>query len=118
MGPGSSVFLLVQVQVHVARDMQKGRQACSQYDSDCLIEALETELGDSTVSYMTVRLSYRHSAFSTFQNLGMTDDETFSIHSKIETVATASVKLHNAMSLWSPPPASQPNLLLPLIDRH
>ncbi|KAF4345326.1 hypothetical protein FBEOM_627 [Fusarium beomiforme] len=97
---GSSIFLLAQVQ------------------SDNLIEALKEELGDSTVSYMTVQLSYRNSAIAMCQDMEIVEDEMFSIHSKIETVATASVKLYNAMSLWSPPPVLRSNALLPLVERH
>ncbi|KAF4964867.1 hypothetical protein FSARC_7259 [Fusarium sarcochroum] len=116
--PESSVFLLAQMQIDVAREVQNKRHECPQYESDDLIKALERELGDSTVKYMTVRLSYRHSAFPTSQDIGIADNGMFSIHSKIETVATASVRLHNAMSIWSPPLASTSNPLLPLIERH
>ncbi|KAF4437419.1 hypothetical protein F53441_13053 [Fusarium austroafricanum] len=116
--PGSSVFLLAQIQVHVARGVQNNRQVWPRYESDNLIEALEEELGDSVVNYMRVRLSYRHSAFPMGKDIGIPDDEMFSIHNKIVTVATASVKLHNALSLWSPPPASSSNPLLPLAERH
>ncbi|UZP40873.1 hypothetical protein NXS19_008689 [Fusarium pseudograminearum] len=118
LDPGSSIFLLVKVRVHVAKDMQKERRECPQQEIDNLIEALEQELGDSTISYMTVKLSYRLSAFPERQDVGSASDEMFSTHSKIETVVTASVKLHNAMSLWSPPPTLKPNPLLPLIQRH
>ncbi|KAF4950980.1 hypothetical protein FGADI_7852 [Fusarium gaditjirri] len=118
LDPGSSVFLLAQVQVHVSKGMRRCRQKYSRLESDNLIEALKEELGDSTVSYMTVRLSYRSSAFSMCQDMGIVEDDMFSTHSKIETVVTASVKLHNAMSLWSPPPVSRSNPLLPLVERH
>ncbi|KAL9569073.1 hypothetical protein ACKAV7_006659 [Fusarium commune] len=100
LDPGSSIFLLAQVQIRVSK------------------EALKEELGDSTVSYMTVRLSCRNSAFPMCQDMGIVEDDMFSMHSKIETVTTASVKLHNAMSLWSPPPVSRSNPLLPLVERH
>ncbi|KPA36869.1 hypothetical protein FLAG1_10338 [Fusarium langsethiae] len=118
LDPGSSIFLLVKVRVHVAKGMQKERRECPQQEIDNLIEALEQELGDSTISYMTVRLSCRLSAFPESPDVGSAGNGTFSTYSKIETVATASVKLHNAMSLWSPPPALKPNPLLPLIERH
>ncbi|KAF5554337.1 hypothetical protein FPHYL_8481 [Fusarium phyllophilum] len=117
LDPGSSIFLLAQVQVRVSKGMRR-RQKCSRLESDNLIEALKEELGDSAVSYMTVRLSYRNSSFPMCQDMGIVEDDMFSMHSKIETVATASVKLHNAMSLWSPPPVSRSNPLLPLVERH
>lgn len=106
------------MRAHAAKDMQRERRECPQQEIDNLIEALEQELGDSTISYMTVKLSYRLSAFPEWQDVGSASDGMFSTHSKIETVVTASVKLHNAMSLWSPPPALKPNPLLPLIQRH
>ncbi|KAF5536031.1 hypothetical protein FMEXI_10531 [Fusarium mexicanum] len=118
LDPGSSIFLLAQVQVRVSKGMRRCKQKCSRLESDNLMEALKEELGDSTVSYMTVRLSYRNSAFPMCQDMGIVEDDTFSMHSKIETVATASVKLHNAMSFWSPPPVSRSNPLLPLVERH
>jgi hypothetical protein len=98
--------------------MRRCRQKCSRLELDNLIEALKEELGDSTVSYMTVRLSYRNSAFPMRQDTGIVEDDIFSMHSKIETVVTASVKLHNAMSLWSSPPVLRSNPLLPLVERH
>ncbi|KAF5604973.1 hypothetical protein FPANT_1312 [Fusarium pseudoanthophilum] len=118
LDPGSSIFLLAQVQVRVSKGMRRCRQKCPRLESDNLIEALKEELGDSAVSYMTVRLSYRNSAFPMCQDTGIAEDDMFSMHSKIETVATASVKLHNARSLWSPPPVSRSNPLLPLVERH
>ncbi|KAJ4138255.1 hypothetical protein NW768_002076 [Fusarium equiseti] len=118
LDPGSSIFLLVKVRVHVARGMQKSRQECPPQEIDDLIEALEDELGDSTVSYMTVRLSHRLSAFPECHDMGGMSDESLTMNSKIETVATASVKVHNAMSLWSPAPISESNPLIPLIERH
>ncbi|KAF5254729.1 hypothetical protein FANTH_468 [Fusarium anthophilum] len=118
LDPGSSIFLLAQVQVRVSKGMRRCKQKCSRLESDNLMEALKEELGDSTVSYMTVRLSYRNSAFPMCQDMGIVEDDTLSMHSKIETVATASVKLHNAMSFWSPPPVSRSNPLLPLVERH
>jgi len=98
--------------------VQKKRQDYTPQEIDDLIKALEEELGDSTVSYMTVRMSHRLSAFPESHDMGSMSDETLIMNSKIETVATASVKVHNAMSLWSPAPASEHNPLLPLIERH
>ncbi|KAL6913501.1 hypothetical protein FSST1_011261 [Fusarium sambucinum] len=118
LDPGPSICLLVKVRVHVAKGMQEERQECPQKEIDNLIEALEQELGDSTINYMTVRLSYRPSAFPEWQDAGNASDEMFTTQSKVETVATASVNLHNAMSLWSPAPALKSNPLLPLIERH
>ncbi|CAG7563986.1 unnamed protein product [Fusarium equiseti] len=118
LDPGSSVFLLVKIRVHVARGVQEKRQDYTPQGIDDLIEALEEELGDSTVSYMTVRMSHRLSAFPESHDVGSMSDETLTMNSKIEIVATASVKVHNAMSLWSPAPVSESNPLLPLIERH
>lgn len=98
--------------------MPKKRQEYTSQEIDDLIEALEEELGDSTVSYMTVRMSHRLSTFPESHDMGSMSGETLTMNSKIETVATASVKVHNAMSLWSPAPVSEPNPLLPLIERH
>lgn len=84
------------------------------------MEDLEAELGNSHVEYIEVRLSYRHSAFPTSRDVDIQADGMLSIQSKVETVAMASVKLHNMMSPWSPPPPPEPtpNPLLPLIEGH
>ncbi|KAF5021000.1 hypothetical protein F66182_6981 [Fusarium sp. NRRL 66182] len=88
--PGSSVLLLAQIQIHVEMNGQREKKGPCRNNSDDLIEALEMELGDSDVRYMAVRLSYRHSAFPTSSDIGIANDEMFSMNNKIETVATAS----------------------------
>ncbi|KAF4975813.1 hypothetical protein FZEAL_7432 [Fusarium zealandicum] len=116
--PGSSILLLAQVQINVKPATRKKKSGHCRQISDDLIEDLETELGGSQMGYMEVQLSYRHPAFPTSRDVDITGDRISSIQSKIETAATASVKLHNSMSPWSPVPASTSNPLLPLIEKH
>lgn len=118
LNAGSSVLLLTQTQVDVKLGIRNGKQGNPRQQSDDLIEDLEAELGNSYVGYIEVRLSYRHSAFPTSRGIDIQAEGMLSIQSKVETVAMASVKLHNTMSPWSPPPEPTPNPLLPLIERH
>ncbi|RMJ17887.1 hypothetical protein BHE90_004282 [Fusarium euwallaceae] len=116
---GSSALLLTQIQVDVKLGTRNGKQGNPQPQSDDLIEDLEAELGSSHVEYIEVRLSYRHSAFPTSRDNDIQAGGMLTMQSKVETVAMASVKLHNTMSPWSPPPPEPtPNPLLPLIERH
>ncbi|KAJ3465829.1 hypothetical protein MRS44_006487 [Fusarium solani] len=119
LNAGSSVLLLTQTQVDVKLGIRNGKQGNPRQQSDDLIEDLEAELGNSHVGYIEVRLSYRHSAFPTSRDIDIQAEGMLSIQSRVETVAMASVKLHNTMSPWSPPPPEPtPNPLLPLIERH
>lgn len=71
-------------------------------NSDDLMQDLESTLGlgSSTTPYLTVRLTYHHSAFPDQQ--GSTSCTT-----RLETTSTASIKRRNTRSPWSPPPPRQ-----------
>lgn len=81
------------------------------------MEDLELQLGDSLMTYMSIRVSYSHSAFPSKSTLvGAVESSSF--HTKLSTTAEAAIKLHNALSPWSPHPMPVKNRLLPLIKRH
>ncbi|KAI5463337.1 hypothetical protein BGZ63DRAFT_381172 [Mariannaea sp. PMI_226] len=89
--------------------------------SEDLIEDLEAELGDCDVGYAHVRLSYCHTAFpSTMDPEALTEKSSSvsSVQSRVDTVATASVKIHNSLSLWSRPNPPRVGCLQPIIERH
>ena len=66
---------------------------------------------------MEIRVSYSHSAFpDDCRSETMTG--VSSIRSRMETVATATLKRHSTASPWSPRPTPAPNPLFQLIERH
>jgi hypothetical protein len=75
------------------------------------------QLGNSSISYMQVRVSYAHSAFpedcrpETMMGISST-------RSRMETVVMATLKRHSTISLWCPRPTPAPNHLFQLIERH
>ncbi|KAF4472750.1 hypothetical protein FALBO_362 [Fusarium albosuccineum] len=115
--PGSSILLLAEAQIDVKPDIGKEKPGHYRQKSDDLMEDLEVELGDSRVEYIEVHLSYCHSALPISKDVEIADNSMLSMQSKVKTVATAYIKLHNTMSPWAPPPPS-PNPLFPLIERH
>ncbi|KAI9054922.1 hypothetical protein LZ554_002065 [Drepanopeziza brunnea f. sp. 'monogermtubi'] len=70
--------------------------------SDGLIAQLENDLGDTLTPYLTVRLTYKHSAFPNIKGHA-TIAEGMSMHiTRLQTEATAVIKRHNPLSAWSP----------------
>ncbi|CAL3965394.1 unnamed protein product [Diplocarpon coronariae] len=70
--------------------------------SDGLIAQLENDLGDTLTPYLTVRLTYKHSAFPNIKSPA-TIANGMSMHiTRIQTEATAVIKRHNPLSAWSP----------------
>ncbi|KAJ3508343.1 hypothetical protein NM208_g15834 [Fusarium decemcellulare] len=114
---GSSILLLAEAQIDVKPEIGKEKPGNYRQKSDDLMEDLEVELGDSRVEYIEVHLSYCHSALPISKDVDIADNSMLSVQSKVKTVATASIKLHNTMSPWAPPPPS-PNPLFPIIERH
>lgn len=81
------------------------------------MEDLEFQLGHSRVSYMQIRVSYSHSAFPDDCRSEVITGVS-GIRSRMETLATATLKRHSAVSPWSPRPTPAPNHLFQLIERH
>ncbi|KAM4056842.1 hypothetical protein HRG_003705 [Hirsutella rhossiliensis] len=116
---GSSVILLVHVQIDSEKGKQRSGTGHVRQKSDELIEDLELELGSSAVGFMHIRVSYSHSAFP--EQVGAEPDAggVSGLRSRMETTATASlVKQHNAFSMWSPRPEPLQSHILPLVQRH
>ncbi|KAF7550040.1 hypothetical protein G7046_g8142 [Stylonectria norvegica] len=100
---GSSVLILAKLQVSVKSASQvKGNSAHVRQKSDDLIEDLEVELGDSQVGYMQIVVTYSHSAFPHLANTESVDGVS-TLQSKLETTATATMKLHNTPKSRSKP---------------
>lgn len=114
---GSSVFLLVQIQFDAkVADLMKQHKNRRQR-SDELIADLEAQLGDSQVAYMHLCVSYRHSAFPEYSGPEVLAGISY-LQSQMRTTATASLKRNNALSRWSPRPASNLDCLREVVRRH
>jgi hypothetical protein len=69
------------------------------------------------MEYMHITVSYSHSAFPEF-SLAKNRDGLCRMQSRHDTSATASLKLYNPLSLWSPRPVLSPSPLYQLVKRH
>lgn len=85
--------------------------------SDELMADLEAQLGDSQVAYMNLCVSYRHSAFPEYSGPEVLAGISY-LQSQMRTTATASLKRNNALSRWSPRPASNLDCLHEVVRRH
>ena len=70
---------------------------------DELIADLQDQLGETLFSYLTVRLTYKHSAFQNHKGSTPFPDGLNLHTSRIETEATASINRRNSASARSPP---------------
>jgi hypothetical protein len=86
-----------------------------------LIAQLETDLGDTMSSYLTVRITYQHSGFP---NRKSSYEGLRSHVTHLETKASVVIKRHNPQSAWSPrnsqcvPDVVSANPLIKLIETH
>ncbi|KAK2613635.1 hypothetical protein N8I77_000535 [Diaporthe amygdali] len=113
LSAGSKILVLVNVELGIVNHSRIRRHIRSH--SDDLMEDLEDQLGSAQCEYLTVSLTYQHSAFAPgfSANTGVIRAQT-----KMRTTYTAAVNRHNAASPWSPPPAPAPNRLLGIIAAH
>ncbi|KAL2060923.1 hypothetical protein VTL71DRAFT_8975 [Oculimacula yallundae] len=70
--------------------------------SDGLIAQLENDLGDTLTPYLTVRLTYKHSAFTNIKKSAVVSDGMYMHITRLQTEATGVIKRHNPLSAWSP----------------
>ncbi|EHK22360.1 uncharacterized protein TRIVIDRAFT_54187 [Trichoderma virens Gv29-8] len=118
---GSSILLLVHVMCQsrtaFSSSSSSRQQKHIRQRSDELIEDLQLQLGDSLMTYMSIHVSYSHSAFPS-KPASAGSVEISSLHTKLSTTAEATIKLHNELSPWSPHPILVKDRLLPLIKSH
>jgi hypothetical protein len=89
-----------------------------------LISQLETHLGDTMNSYLTVRVAYQHSGFPSHRSPSGVAEGLSSHITRLQTEAIAVIRRHDSQSAWSPrtsqamanPLASNP--LISLIETH
>ncbi|PHH87518.1 hypothetical protein CDD83_8746 [Cordyceps sp. RAO-2017] len=98
---GSSVLLLVHIQVDAETRKRPGRSGHVRQQSDELMEDLELQLGSSVAGYMQVRVSYSHSAFPEHATPEADTGGVLSLRSRLETTATASLRRRDVLSASS-----------------
>ncbi|PTB45419.1 hypothetical protein M441DRAFT_130021 [Trichoderma asperellum CBS 433.97] len=115
---GSSVLLLVQVVLQPKTALPSPRQhKHSRQTSEELMEDLQLQLGDSIMEYMSIHVSYSHSAFP-LQRAATGATEVFTLQTRLVTKAEATIKLHNVLSPWSPHPIPTRDRLFSVIESH
>jgi hypothetical protein len=115
---GSSILLLVKVILQPELALSSPRQhKHTRQMSEELIEDLQLQLGDSTMDYLSIQVSYSHSAFP-FQRGATGETEVSILQTRLVTAAEATIKLHNVHSPWSPHPTSARGCLSSVIESH
>lgn len=115
---GSSILLLVQVvlQPRVALSSLRQHKHTRQMSEE-LMEDLQLQLGDSIMDYLSIQVSYSHSAFP-FQRGAAGATEVSILQTRLVTAAEATIKLHNVLSPWSPHPIPARDGLLSVVESH
>lgn len=115
---GSSILLLVQVELQPRVALASPRQHIhTRQMSEELMEDLQLQLGDSAMDYLSIQVSYSHSAFP-FQRGAAGATEVSILQTRLVTAAEATIKLHNLVSPWSPHPIPARDRLLSAIESH
>lgn len=94
---GETELILAKIRVAKVKLPREG----SEDSTEGMIADLQNHLGDIISAYLTVRLTYKHSAFPNHKPLEPLDGMKHRI-SRIETEATATIKRRNPDSAWSP----------------
>ncbi|ATY59232.1 ubiquitin-conjugating enzyme [Cordyceps militaris] len=113
---GSKVLLLAQICID-SKSIARQTKAPKRQNSEELMADLESQLGDSQMPYMKVRITYSHSAFSDYFGheilVGVAQRCT-----RLETTAIGALKRHNVRSAWSPPPIYTLESIQSVMQRH
>ncbi|KAH8820106.1 hypothetical protein F5884DRAFT_38038 [Xylogone sp. PMI_703] len=67
-----------------------------------LIADLENHLGDIVTHFLTVKLTYKHTAFGSHRATNHMDTGSLSQETKLRTIAHAIIKRHDPQSTWHP----------------
>ncbi|CEJ84618.1 hypothetical protein VHEMI03529 [[Torrubiella] hemipterigena] len=114
---GSTILLLVKVRFCQQWYTSYPITGHDKPRSDQLIEDLESQLGNTSVPYMQIRITYSHSAFAEYSETLCPNGVSY-LSSRLETTATASLKRHNRQSNWCSPPLANTDALFEVMKRH
>lgn len=113
--PGSSILILVKIQLDASQLPQPGGKR--KHEPDDLFADLEFQLGSVKTEYTKVRLTYCHSGFPMLADVS-TMSSTSSSQTRLETTATGVIERQSPVSIWSPGPVPASNALFPIIASH
>ena len=94
---GETELILAKIRVAKVRVPREG----SEGTTEGMIADLQNHLGETISAYLTVRLTYKHTAFPNHKPLEPLDGMKLRM-TRIETEATATIKRRNPESAWSP----------------
>ena len=120
---GETHLILAKLRVaKVTRGTSHIRESSS---SEEIMADLENHLGRAVTSYLTVRLTYKHSGFLNYKTVAINWEGGTSSHTtKLQTEASAFIKRHNLESAWSPRTSREINTplgvnpLIKLMEMH
>ena len=116
---------LILAKLRIARVTKATSHIRESSTSDELIADLESHLGDIVTSYLSVRLTYKHSGFLHYKRTAINWEGGMSSHTtRLQTEASAVIKRRNLQSAWSPRTSREVNSplevnpLIKLIEMH
>jgi hypothetical protein len=116
---------LILVKLRVAKVNKATSHIRESSTSDEIMADLENHLGGAVTSYLTVRLTYKHSGFLNYKRVAVDWEGGMSSHTtRLQTEASAYIKRHNLQSAWSPRTSQELNSplevnpLINLIEMH
>ena len=116
---------LILVKLRIAKVSRATSHIRESSTSDEIMADLENHLGGAVTSYLTVRLTYKHSGFLNYRRVATDWEGGMSSHTtRLQTEASAFIKRHNLQSLWSPRTSQELNNpleinpLIKLIEMH
>jgi hypothetical protein len=116
---------LILAKLRIAKATKASSHIRESSTSDEIMADLENHLGGAVTSYLTVRLTYKHSGFLNYNPTSIDWEGGMSSHmTKLQTEASAFIKRHNLQSAWSPRTSRElngpleVNPLIKLIEMH
>ena len=116
---------LILAKLRIAKVTKASSHIRESSTSDEIMADLENHLGGAVTSYLTVRLTYKHSGFLNYNPTSIDWEGGMSSHmTKLQTEASAFIKRHNLQSAWSPRTSRElngpleVNPLIKLIEMH
>lgn len=117
---GSTILILAHIRLKSQPASIVSSISASRQQSDDLMDDLEFHLDSSVRDHLSISLTYAHTAFPQHSRLSASFDRTgiTSVHTRMGTTATASLKRHAHRSSWSSHPVLTPNPLFNIITAN
>ena len=116
---------LILAKLRIAKVTKASSHIRESSTSDEIMADLENHLGGAITSYLTIRLTYKHSGFLNYKRTTIDWKGGLSAHTtKLQTEASAYIKRHDLQSAWSPRTSREingpleVNPLIKIIEMH